>query len=63
MYFFSLPLQSFLNTSVHGRPYKLIRPLLMRPYANQALYQMDVPALSYIYATYGKSGLISNGKE
>ena len=28
-----------------------------------ALYQMDVPALSYIYAAYGKSGLISNGKE
>jgi hypothetical protein len=27
------------------------------------LYQMDVPALSYIYAAYGKSGLISNGKE
>jgi hypothetical protein len=27
-----------------------------------ALYQMDVPALSYIYAAYGKSGLISNGK-
>jgi hypothetical protein len=24
---------------------------------------MDVPALSYIYAAYGKSGLISNGKE
>jgi hypothetical protein len=23
---------------------------------------MDVPALSYIYAAYGKSGLISNGK-
>jgi hypothetical protein len=39
-------------------PYKL-----MRPYANPALYQMDVPALSYIYAAYGKSGLISNGKE
>jgi hypothetical protein len=35
----------------------------MRPYANPALYQMDVPALSYIYAAYGKSGLISNGKE
>jgi hypothetical protein len=28
-----------------------------------ALYQIDVPALSYIYAAYGKSGLISNGKE
>ena len=28
-----------------------------------ALYQMDVPALSYIYAAYGKFGLISNGKE
>ena len=28
-----------------------------------AWYQMDVPALSYIYAAYGKSGLISNGKE
>jgi hypothetical protein len=28
-----------------------------------ALYQMDAPALSYIYAAYGKSGLISNGKE
>ena len=28
-----------------------------------ALYQMDVPALSYMYAAYGKSGLISNGKE
>ena len=28
-----------------------------------ALYQMNVPALSYIYAAYGKSGLISNGKE
>jgi hypothetical protein len=28
-----------------------------------ALYQMDVPALSYIYAAYDKSGLISNGKE
>jgi hypothetical protein len=28
-----------------------------------ALYQMDVPALSYIYAAYGKSDLISNGKE
>jgi hypothetical protein len=28
-----------------------------------ALYQMDVPALSYIYAAYGKSGLILNGKE
>ena len=28
-----------------------------------ALYQMDVPALSNIYAAYGKSGLISNGKE
>ena len=28
-----------------------------------ALYQMDVPALSYIYAAYGKSGLISNEKE
>ena len=25
--------------------------------------KMDVPALSYIYAAYGKSGLISNGKE
>jgi hypothetical protein len=38
--------------------------LLMRPYANPALYQMNVPALSYIYAAYGKSGLyISNGKE
>jgi hypothetical protein len=24
---------------------------------------MDVPALSYMYAAYGKSGLISNGKE
>ena len=36
---------------------------LMRPYANPALYQMDVSALSYIYAAYGKSGLISNGKE
>jgi hypothetical protein len=23
-----------------------------------ALYQMDVPTLSYIYAAYGKSGLI-----
>jgi hypothetical protein len=23
------------------------------------LYQIDVPALSYIYAAYGKSGLIS----
>ena len=30
----------------------------MRPYANPALYQMDGPALSYIYAAYGKSGLI-----
>jgi hypothetical protein len=30
---------------------------------DSALYQMDVPALSYIYAAYGKSGLISNGKE
>ena len=29
----------------------------MRPYANPALYQMDVPALSYIYAAYGKSAL------
>jgi hypothetical protein len=28
-----------------------------------ALYQIDVPAFSYIYAAYGKSGLISNGKE
>ena len=28
-----------------------------------ALYQIDVPALSYMYAAYGKSGLISNGKE
>jgi hypothetical protein len=27
------------------------------------LKKMDVPALSYIYAAYGKSGLISNGKE
>ena len=36
-----------------------MRPSLMRPYANPALYQMDVPALSYIYAAYGKS----NGKE
>jgi hypothetical protein len=35
----------------------------MRPYANPALYQIDVPALSYIYAGYGKSSLISNGKE
>jgi hypothetical protein len=36
----------------------------MKPYANPALYQMDVPALSYIYVAYGKSGLnISNGKE
>jgi hypothetical protein len=40
------------------KPYKLIRP-----YANPALYQMDVPALLYIYAAYGKSSLISNGKE
>jgi hypothetical protein len=40
----------------------------VRPYANPALYQIDVPALyqidvpalSYIYAAYGKSGLISN---
>jgi hypothetical protein len=30
---------------------------------DSALYQIDVPALSYIYAAYGKSGLISNGKE
>ena len=37
--------------------------IFMRPYANPALYQIDVPALSYIYAAYGKSGLISNGKE
>ena len=28
-----------------------------------ALYQMDVPALSYIYVAYGKSGLIWKGKE
>jgi hypothetical protein len=35
----------------------------MRPYANLALYKIDVPALSYIYAAYGKSSLISNGKE
>jgi hypothetical protein len=27
------------------------------------LNQIDVPALSYIYAAYGKSGLILNGKE
>ena len=32
----------------------------MRPYANPALYQIDVPALSYMYAAYGKSGLINN---
>jgi hypothetical protein len=32
-------------------------------YANPALYKIDVPALSYIYAAYGKSSLISNGKE
>ena len=30
---------------------------------DSALYQIDVPALSYIYAAYGKSSLISNGKE
>jgi hypothetical protein len=35
----------------------------MQPYANPALYKIDVPALSYIYAAYGKSSLISNGKE
>ena len=28
-----------------------------------ALYKIDVQALSYIYAAYGKSSLISNGKE
>ena len=28
-----------------------------------ALYKIDVPASSYIYAAYGKSSLISNGKE
>ena len=28
-----------------------------------ALYKIDVPALSYIYVAYGKSSLISNGKE
>ena len=50
-------------------PYKLFRPYdrfgrscfgltQIRPYI-----KMDVPALSYIYAAYGKSGLISNGKE
>jgi hypothetical protein len=32
-------------------------------YANPALYKIDVPALSYIYAAYGESSLISNGKE
>ena len=37
--------------------------IYMRPTANPALYQMDVPALSHIYAVDGKSGLISNGKE
>ena len=31
--------------------------------SNPALYKIDVPALSYIYAAYGKSSLISNGKE
>ena len=30
---------------------------------DSALYKIDVPALSYIYAAYGKSSLISNGKE
>ena len=29
----------------------------LRPYANPALYKIDVPALSYIYAAYGKSSL------
>jgi hypothetical protein len=47
------------------RPYIkwMFRPyhIFMRLTANPALYQMDVPALSYIYAAYGKSGLISNG--
>jgi len=28
-----------------------------------ALYQMDVSALSYMYAAYDKSGLVSKGKE
>ena len=28
-----------------------------------ALHKIDVPALSYIYADYGKSSLMSNGKE
>jgi hypothetical protein len=37
--------------------------LVDAPYANPALYKIDVPALSYIYAAYGKSSLISNGKE
>jgi hypothetical protein len=47
-----------IGSKVHALPYKLIRP-----YTNPALYQMDVPALSYIYAAYGKSCLISIGKE
>jgi hypothetical protein len=34
--------------------------LVDAPYANPALYKIDVPALSYIYAAYGKSSLISN---
>jgi hypothetical protein len=40
----------------------LVKTLVVSALRKSGL-KMDVPALSYIYAAYGKSGLISNGKE